>query len=246
MAITVWVKVVGFSDVERHSLNTIFRISRPDGPNYLLWTPDDAGAPSVAIIDVDSYEAGLDLVSPSFNPHLKMIAVGGSAPLGAWRSIQRPVDWAAMVQLLDELFMVHNEVDIDIFAETLPVVLAPPQGLRMALFAGVPLDNAYYLRARLALAGVLVVDEAQSLQQCGERLAARQYALAVVYVDPSHQDPWRYAKYFQDAPHPPRSVLGLMPSPDFRAQRLSESMGCTALLEVPFLPQQVISALLRV
>jgi len=42
MAITVWVKVVGFSDAERHSLNTIFRVSRADGPNYVLWKPEDA------------------------------------------------------------------------------------------------------------------------------------------------------------------------------------------------------------
>jgi len=41
-------------------------------------------------------------------------------------------------------------------------------------------------------------------------------------------------------------VLGVMPSPDFRALRLAESMGCAALLEVPFNPQQVIAALQRV
>lgn len=246
MAITVWVKVVGFSDAERHSLNTIFRVSRPDGPNYVLWTPEDAASPNVAVIDVDSYEAGLDLVSPGFNPHLKMIAVGDSAPLGAWRAVQRPVDWAGMVQMLDELFAVQQEVDIDIFADTSPAALSTPPGLRTALFVGIPLDSAYYLRARLALAGVLVVDEAQSLAQCSEKLASRSYELAVIYIDPATQDPWRYAKYLQDLPQPPCTVLGVMASPDFRAQRLSESMGCAALLEVPFNPQQVIAALQRV
>jgi len=246
MAITVWVKVVGFSDAERHSLNTIFRVSRPDGPNYVLWTPEDAASPNVAVIDVDSYEAGLDMVSPGFNPHLKMIAVGDSAPLGAWRAVQRPVDWAAMVQMLDELFSVQQEVDIDIFADTFPAPLSTPPGLRTALLVGLPPESAYYLRARLALAGVLVVDEAQSLAQCSDKLVERSYELAVVYVDPATQDPWRYAKYLQDLPQPPCTVLGVMPSPDFRALRLAESMGCAALLEVPFNPQQVIAALQRV
>ncbi|WP_138515502.1 hypothetical protein [Rhodoferax bucti] len=246
MAITVWVKVVGFSDAERHSLNTIFRVSRPDGPNYVLWTPDDAASPNVAVIDVDSYEAGLDLVSPGFNPHLKMIAVGDSAPLGAWRAVQRPVDWAGMVQMLDELFASHPEVDIDLFADTSPAALTSPPGLRTALLVGIPLESAYYLRARLSLAGVLLVDEVQTLAQCSDKLAARDYALAVVYVDPATQDPWRHAKYLQDLPSPPDTVLGVMPAPDFRAQRLSESMGCAALLEVPFNPQQVIAALQRV
>lgn len=246
MGITVWVKVVGFSDAERHSLNTIFRVSRPDGPNYVLWTPDEAASPNVAVIDVDSYEAGLDLVSPGFNPHLKMIAVGDSAPLGAWRAVQRPVDWAAMVQLLDELFVVQQEVDIDIFADTFPATLSTPPGLRTALLVGLPVECAYYLRARLALAGVLVVDEAQSISECDIKLAERSYDMAVVYVDPVAQDLWRYAKYFQDLPQPCGTVLGVMPSPDFRSQRLAESMGCAALLEVPFNPQQVISALQQV
>eukprot|EP01041_Mallomonas_annulata_P014953 gene14952-31749_t len=105
MTSTVLVKVVGFSDVERHSLNTLFRLSGREGPYYTLWTPDAAGPAQVALIDVDSYEAGLELVSPSFNPNLKMICVGAEAPTLAWRNVQRPVDWAAMVGLLDELFV---------------------------------------------------------------------------------------------------------------------------------------------
>lgn len=246
MAITVRVKVVGFSDAERHSLNTIFRVSRPDGPNYLLWTPDDLASPDVAVIDVDSYEAGLDLVSPGFNPHLKMIAVGDAAPLGAWRAVQRPVDWAGMVQMLDELFVVQQDVDIDIFADTFPAPINVPPGMRSALVVGLPVECAHYLRARLALAGVLLMDEAQTLAQCEAKLAERSFELAVVYVDPVTQDPWRYAKFFQDMPQPPRTVLGVMPSPDFRATRLAESMGCAALLEVPFDPQQVISALQQI
>jgi len=49
-----------------------------------------------------------------------MIAVGDSASLGAWRALQRPVDWAALVQMLDELFASSQEIDIDIFAEAPP------------------------------------------------------------------------------------------------------------------------------
>jgi hypothetical protein len=246
MGITVWVKVVGFSDAERHSLNTIFRVSRADGPNYVLWTPDDAVSPHVAVIDVDSYEAGLDLVSPGFNPHLKMIAVGDSAPLGAWRAIQRPVDWVVLVSMLDELFASAQEVDIDIFSEGPPALPPTPPGIRCALFVGIPLVSAYYLRARLALAGLLVIDEARSVEECTALLAKRAYNLAVVYVDSSLQDPWRYAKFLQDLPQPLAQVMGVMPAPDWKALRLSESMGCSVLLEEPFNPQQVFAAFQRV
>lgn len=246
MGITVWVKVVGFSDAERHSLNTIFRVSRTDGPNYVLWTPEDAVSPNVAVIDVDSYEAGLDLVSPGFNPQLKMIAVGNSAPLGAWRAIQRPVDWAALVKMLDELFSSAQEVDIDIFSEAPPALPPTPPGIRCALFVGIPSESAYYLRTRLALAGLLVIDEARSLEESSTLLAKRTYDLAVVYVDPSMQDPWRYAKFLQDLPQPLAQVVGVMPTPDWRALRLSESMGFSVLLEEPFNPQQVFAAFQRV
>lgn len=246
MGITVRVKVVGFSDAERHSLNTLFRVSRADGPNYVLWTPEESSSPNVALIDVDSYEAGLDLVSPGFNPHLKMIAVGDSAPLGAWRALQRPVDWGGLVYLLDELFATSQEVDIDIFAEAPSTYVPPPPGIRCALFVGIPQVAAYYLRARLALAGLLVIDEVHSLEECMDRMGQRSYSLALVYVDPVTQDPWRYAKYFQDQAVPPANVIGVMPAPDWKAVRLSESMGCAALLEVPFNPQQVFSAFQKV
>ncbi|NBX20985.1 MAG: hypothetical protein EBR58_06230 [Betaproteobacteria bacterium] len=114
------------------------------------------------------------------------------------------------------------------------------------MFIGVPTVAAYYLRTRLALAGLLVVDEVQSLEECADRMAKRRYDLAVVYVDPVTQDPWRYAKYLQDLPEPLPNVIGVMPTPDWRSVRLSESMGCSALLEVPFNPQQVLAAFQKV
>ena len=64
MASPTWVKVVGFSDAERHSLNTMFRLSEHLTPAYMLWTPETPSQPHVALIDVDSYEGGPEL--PAF------------------------------------------------------------------------------------------------------------------------------------------------------------------------------------
>ena len=89
------VQVLGFSDVERHSLNTLFRLSSRQIPSYQLWTPESASQPNVAIIDVDSYEATLELESPNFNPNLKVIAIGADVPDKAWRCMPRPIDWVA-------------------------------------------------------------------------------------------------------------------------------------------------------
>jgi hypothetical protein len=138
MSTTVWVKVVGFGDGERHSLKTLFSLSGNGGPQYALWSPESNGSPHVALVDVDSYEAGLELVSPSFNFNLKMICVGAEAPTLAWRTVQRPVDWAAMVAMLDELFVPAAEVDIDLdLGEPAPPPLPP--GVKRGLMAGLPL-----------------------------------------------------------------------------------------------------------
>jgi hypothetical protein len=74
MASVVWVKVVGFSDTERHSINTLLRLSEGACPTYVLWTPDTQAAPNVLLLDADSYEAGLEMVSPRFNSNVKYIA----------------------------------------------------------------------------------------------------------------------------------------------------------------------------
>ena len=246
MAITVWVKVVGFSDAERHTLNTLFRVSRTDGPKYVLWTPLDGTSPNVALIDVDSYEAGLDLVSPGFNPHLKIIAVGESAPTGAWRSLQRPVDWVGLVQSLDALFASSQEVDIDIFTDNSAAPSPPPPGILCALLVGIPPVETYYLRARLALAGVLVADEAQTLDACEQRLQSRHYGLALVFVDAQKPEPWEFAKHVVGLAARPPKLMAVMASPDWRAIRQAETMGYSDVLELPFNPQQVFSAFQKV
>ena len=80
MGSTVFVKVVGFRDVERHALNTVFRVSAEQPTCYALWTPEAPVMPHIALIDVESYEAGMALASPGLNRNLKLICVGSGAP----------------------------------------------------------------------------------------------------------------------------------------------------------------------
>ena len=49
----VFVKVVGFRDVERHALNTLFRLSAERPTCYALWMPDAPVMPHIALIDVE-------------------------------------------------------------------------------------------------------------------------------------------------------------------------------------------------
>jgi CheY-like chemotaxis protein len=240
MSTTVWVKVLGFSDGERHSLKTLFHLSGKNGPQYALWTPESNGPPHVALVDVDSYEAGLELVSPNFNFNLKMICVGAEAPTLAWRTVQRPVDWAAMVAMLDELFVAAPELDIDLDLGEAPPPPLPP-GVKRGLLAALPLEGSLYLRARLALAGITSVDEVQTLAQLDDSVLAREYDVVLVHVNFDNVDPWRMVKHLQDLDKPQRTVLAVSSDNSFKTSHLAERMGCAGMLEVPFNPLQVVN-----
>lgn len=240
MSTTVWVKVLGFSDGERHSLKTLFHLSGTSGPQYALWTPESSGPPNVVLLDVDSYEAGLELVSPNFNFNLKMICVGAQAPTLAWRTVQRPVDWAAMVAMLDELFVAAPEIDIDLDVSDPPPPALPP-GVKRGLLTAMPLEASLYLRARLALAGITAVDEVQTMAQLDDSARARDYDVVLVHVNFDHVDPWRLVKHLQDLDKPQRTVLAVSSDGSFKTAHLAERMGCVGLLEMPFKPLQVVN-----
>ena len=139
MPSTVYVKVVGFRDVERHALNTVFRLSLDRHLVYALWRPGVLVPPNLAVIDVDSYEGGLEIASPALNPNLKLICVGAKSPASAWRSFARPLDWVAVVCAMDELFMgamtqpASAEANFDPNATVVDLVLdSVPAGIKHA------------------------------------------------------------------------------------------------------------------
>jgi CheY-like chemotaxis protein len=101
---TVFVKVAGFDDVERHALNTMFRLSADREISYALWIHDAPQSPQLAIVDGDSYEALLDIGAHD-GPTLKTIWVGADAPQDAWRTFDRPIAWHDVVAAMDELFL---------------------------------------------------------------------------------------------------------------------------------------------
>jgi CheY-like chemotaxis protein len=238
MASTVWVKVMGFTDVERHSINTLLRLSQLQEPSYSLWTRDAPSPPQVALIDVDSYEAGLELASPSFNPNMKLICVG-SEPLGqAWQSLARPIDWVALVRIFDGLFGSQGQTDIDTdFDDALPRIVPP--GVRVSLLVGLPRDEGFYLRARLALAGFTDVDEVDTNEQALAHTVRRHYNLVVVRLDLAEPDPWVLLAALKNLPEPPHALVVATTSPSWAGMEQAEQMGCMATLEIPFSPEQV-------
>ncbi len=246
MGVNVWVKVVGFDDVERHSLNTIIRLSERSVVSYMLWNSESPSPPQIALIDMDTYEASLELASPSLNPNLKLICVGDNAPDNAWRTLQRPVDWAALVREMDGLFTLQPDVDIDLgFGDTVAEKSVPP-GVKVTLLVGMTREERLYLRSRLALAGLTEVDEAPTAGESIALISQRHYELAIISNELDDADPWSLVQALQNMAVPVRTVIMATHFPSWAAEQEAERAGCSRLIEIPFNPRQIYEMLQKV
>jgi CheY-like chemotaxis protein len=179
----IFVKVMGFTDVERHALNTVFRLSEQRGTVYSLWQADAPEPAKLALIDGQCYEARVELESPS-NAARKLIWVGAVAPAAAWRVFARPISWSDVVQSMDDLFAPADPLDFDLdFDSGSPDTLPPDEDeppRKRALIASADREERLYLRAKLALAELPHADEAETGAQALELARANHYAVALV------------------------------------------------------------------
>jgi CheY-like chemotaxis protein len=216
----VFVKVFGFDDVERHALNTVFRLSETRSTAYAPWTaaaPDEA---DMALIDGDSWEATLELANPAHDD-LKLIWIGDNAPSRARLVFKRPLQWAAVIDGMDELLaaelpqaagkepeldldllsestaLLDLDLDFDSAADTAPAPLevsAPEPEHAQVLVVDADRDARLYLRARLAMAGMLLVDEAASGAEALKLIDSRLYRLVVLDMDLPDVERWDMVK----------------------------------------------------
>ena len=208
----IFVKFYGFSDAERHALDTVFRLSETHDVVYSAWTPQAAGAaaePDILLIDGDSWEAVLELAKPAHDA-LRLIWVGEGAPLHAWRVFAAPVRWSAVLEALDaefapltsqalsadleqshahDLDVVLDEADDDTQPAALEgdTEMSPP---RRVLLVDALRDDRLYLRAKLASDGLHEVDEATCGAEALALLGAQSYHLVVVDLGLRDMDSW--------------------------------------------------------
>jgi len=209
MAQRVFVKVVGFTDVERHALNTVFRLSEHRDTVYSLWLADAPEPPQLALIDGQSYEARLELESPK-NAGLKLIWVGAVAPAEAWRTFQRPMSWPEVVNAMDQLFAPAEALDFDLDYDSGVADTVPPDEppAKRALIACADRDERLYLRAKLALAHLTQADEAETGAQALELTRSHQYAVALVDFALPDFDGWAFLKELNETrPAIPHVIL---------------------------------------
>ena len=219
----IFVKVFGFSDVERHALNTIFRLSEDRSVAYAPWTPGVLCAAEVVLIDGKSWEAALELANPAHDA-LTLIWVGDNAPAKASLVIARPLQWSAVIQRVDQLLAfpslrvaptvgAEDVVDLDRLSEacalsdpdqdaemqvvTLPLPLkslAADAAHPQVLVIDADPEARFYLRAKLATAGLLQVDEAATGAEALLRLQTRVYKMVLLDLDLPDFASWQLVK----------------------------------------------------
>ena len=201
----VFVKVVGFTDVERHALNTVFRLSEQRDPVYSLWSAEAPEPPKLALVDGQSYESRLQLALPD-DPELKLIWVGGAPPANARRSFERPLAWPDVVSAMDELLsapeLIDFDLDFDLDFDSAGPDTQPPEPqepVKRALIASADRSERLYLRAKLALAELTQADEAETGAQALELTRVHQYSVALVDFALPDVNGWALLKELTEA-----------------------------------------------
>ena len=199
----IYVQVVGFSDVERHALNTVFRLSEERELSYVPWVPLTAPGvqatrlAEVALVDGDCAEAVLSHARET-PPGQRLIWIGTNAPGHAWRVLHRPIQWAAMLNDLDAVFVARQAdsgfLDLDV---TQPGLLEPDSAFqnKRALVVGAAAERGQ-LAGWLARVGVLDVDQADSTEAALECIGRHRYVCGVFDLDEHHVDTWQLARLF--------------------------------------------------
>ncbi len=191
----IFVQVAGFSDVERHALNTLFRLSYERAVSFAVWMPGAPDAPRLVLLDGDSYESRFVLETLPVSDGTRLLWVAkdiSQVPPSAHASFARPVNWPQMVQVMDELFP-SPAVDLDLdFSDTRPPEL-PQTGPRALIVSGDTVTTLY-LHAKLALAGLTWVDETTDGPLALQLMQIQPYDLLVLDLDTVGQAGWAFLR----------------------------------------------------
>lgn len=243
MGASVFVKVVGFREVERHALNTLFRLSAGRPTSYSLWTPDAPVPPLLALIDSDACDAGLEQALPDLNPGLKMICVGAASSASAWRQFERPLHWPDIVQAMDSLCDALEQQDLPMDFQDTETGTTLAASVKASLLVDASLEDRMYLRARLALAGRTDVDDAASGARALELAGQRHYDLAIVGLEAADGDRWALVRQLLVLEPPIASVIVTTADKSLQTREQARVIGCHGLLEKPYDPLQVVKLL---
>ena len=241
----VYVKVIGFSDEERHSLNTLFRLSEQCRTMYQLWSTVGPEPPRLALLDADSYEARVEAESLR-HPEMRVLWVGDDPPACAFHVFRRPIDWPDVLQVMDDMVLLEQPLDFDLEDPDAGPGWPETMLQKRALIVSASRDERLYLRARLALARLTQADEAETGSEALQLAHGNQYDVALVDFALPDMDGWALLRELRQGrrsiPHVAMTKGGRSLPEQLRA-RLA---GAVALFDKPPHPERLHELLMRV
>jgi CheY-like chemotaxis protein len=236
----VFVKVVGFSSVERHALNTVFRLSQdkksPREWSYEPWILGSPAEPRLILIDGAEPGASADLQEAE-EKGIGIIWVGSISPAKAFSCHVRPLKWPELLHAMDEYFTPRDGLDISLGGDTWPSVLESTgahmmqePGSPRALVADSSSTDRFYWRTKLSSLGITDVVEAATLQEARDALLAEEtkqqnFVVLVLDMDLAGGDPWR----LMDGVGPIRVKIATATKPGFSSRMSAKANGFTSL-----------------
>ncbi len=215
----VFVHVVGFNDVERHALNTLFRLSSERPTQYALWLPEAPEPARLTLVDGRS-DGASDWMALIPDGHQgALFWVGPVAPAHAAKVFERPLLWPQVLRAMDALFIADKgdakpdgtsaakraakpqdtaaETDVDVDLEWLTAHV-PLIGKR-ALLVNADADSREYFRAKLATVQVHILDEALNNEQALALLRNQTYDAVLIDTAPPNKElkVWKLASDMQ-------------------------------------------------
>jgi hypothetical protein len=212
----IFIRVIGFTSVERHALNTVFRLSqaRDSGRkiSFEPWIDGAPDAPELVLVDGASGDANQELTRLHQDPSMGLIWVGAITPAQAWRSFTRPLKWPDVLTAMDMYFdrtssAAAVDIDFDLDDHNLPAQLDaaatqpaafddwPSVGsaptVKRALIADADGPARMYLRTKLAAVHITHVDEASTLAQAKDFLAQHRYSFVSLDAGLKDADLWQ-------------------------------------------------------
>jgi AmiR/NasT family two-component response regulator len=68
----------------------------------------------------------------------------------------------------------------------------------------------------------------------------------IIGLDLADADPWVLVEALKDLQAPPRSVVLATAAPTWTVMERADKQGCAGLLEIPFIPRQVLGILKKI